>query len=457
MRLNRQKSRILIVDDNDQILDTLTSILHHDNYYVICAKSGDECLEILRNEEVDLIFLDLILPDCGGIDVLKKIMHYHPQQVVVMISGHGTIETAVNATRTGAYDFLEKPLEAQRVLLTAKNALERIFLEREKDILLEEARKRFKMIGISRAMKDIFKIIDRVAPLQSRILIKGESGTGKELVARAIHFNSVRSGAPFHSLNCAAIPETLIESELFGHVKGAFTGAVTNKKGVFSLSHQGTLFLDEIADLSLMAQAKVLRVIEEGEITPIGGEKEEKVDVRIICATNRHLEEMIDQGKFRDDLYHRINVVNIHIPPLRERQEDILPLAEYFAYEKCIENSIVPKKLHENAISILTQQEWKGNARELCNFIERLVIMTDGEIITGKEVLTALHLKEINEQPYVENDFKSARENFERIFILCKLMANDWKVAATAQLIGLERTHLYRKIKQLNIDEFRTL
>ncbi len=451
MKDAKNAPKILVIDDNQEILEVLTNILKFGGYNAYGALSGTEGLEKIINDEFDLVFLDLIMPKPDGMIVLKEILQKKPKTTVIMISGHGSIEVAVEATKIGAYDFLEKPLEAQRVLLTAKNALEKSHLLKEKYALLEENKKRFQMIGISPAMKSVFNMIDRVASSQSRILIEGESGTGKELVARAIHFNSQRVSASFYSMNCAAIPEDLIESELFGHVKGAFTSAISNKKGAFQLSHKGTLFLDEIGDLSLRAQAKVLRVIEEGEVIPLGGQEVEKVDVRIISATNRNLEDMIEAGFFREDLYHRINVVKIHILPLRERPADIPPLVEHFIKLKCVENNIVQKKISEGAMSLFASQEWKGNVRELCNFVERLIIMTDSNIITSKDVMATLHLREIKEEPYAINDFKRARENFERLFIINKLIANNWNVTSTAKLIGIERTHLHRKITKYNI------
>ncbi|MBD3288721.1 response regulator [candidate division KSB1 bacterium] len=451
MKESKNTAKILLIDDHKEILEVLTNILKFGGYDLVAVQSGTEGLKEIERDEFDLVFLDLIMPQPDGMTVLKEILKKKPETTVIMISGYGSIEVAVEATKIGAYDFLEKPLEAQRVLLTAKNALEKSFLIKEKYALLKENKKRFQMIGISQEMKRVFDMIDRVALSQTRILIQGESGTGKELVARAIHFNSMRASAPFHSLNCAAIPEELIESELFGHTKGAFTSAISSKKGAFQLSHQGTLLLDEIGDLSLRAQAKVLRVIEEGEVIPLGGQEVEKVDVRIISATNKKLELMIEEGLFREDLYHRINVVKIHIPPLRERPADIPPLVEHFIKQKCVENNILQKKISDGAMTLLASQDWKGNARELSNFVERLVIMSDSDIITSKDVMATLHLREIKEEPYTINNFKRARENFEKLFIINKLIANNWNVASTAKLIGLERTHLHRKIKKYNI------
>ena len=454
MKLNAHQDTILVVDDDQIILELMTEILNIGGYNVICAENGRAALEIIKNDSIDLLLLDLKMPDMDGMEVLKQVIKQNPDQLVIMISGHGSIENAVEATKNGAYDFLEKPMEAQRVLLTVKNALEKTSLIRVKHFLLEETRKRFKMVAVSPSMNQIFGLIDRIAPSNTRVLILGESGTGKELVARAIHLNSKRVSAPFYSLNCAAIPEELIESELFGHVKGAFTHAIADKKGAFSLAHNGTLFLDEIGDLSLRAQAKVLRVIEDGEIIPVGGQQVENVSVRIISATNHDLEDMIKANTFREDLYHRINVVTIKIQPLRERREDIGPLAQHFVREACNENNIVQKKLADDAIAILSNQKWKGNARELRNFMERLVVLSDSETIIGKTVLAVLQISDKNEAPFVINDLRVARENFEKLFITNKLIANNWNVSKTANIIGVERTHLYRKIKKYNIKEY---
>jgi len=454
MKSNHNFNTILVIDDDQIILELMTDILNFGGYHVICTDNGVAGLEKLKKENIDLVLLDLRMPGLDGIQVLKQIIKNNPNQLVIMISGHGSIENAVEATKNGAYDFLEKPMEAQRVLLTVKNALEKTLLVREKDFLLEETKSRYRMIGVSSQMKEIFNLIDRVAPSNTRILILGESGTGKELVARAIHLNSKRSSAPFYSLNCAAIPEELIESELFGHVKGAFTHAVSDKKGAFSLAHKGTLFLDEIGDLSLRAQAKVLRAIEDGEISPVGGQQVERVDVRIISATNHNLEKMINVEAFREDLFHRINVVTINIPPLRERPEDIGPLAQHFVKETCVENNIVQKKLSDDAIVLLSRQEWKGNARELRNFMERLMVLSDSKLINHETVITALQISNKHDEPFVINNLKKARENFERIFIINKLIANNWNVSKTSEIIGLERTHLYRKIKKYNIKAY---
>ncbi|MEE4310240.1 MAG: sigma-54 dependent transcriptional regulator [candidate division KSB1 bacterium] len=456
MKSSADNSTIMIVDDDEDLLQTMKAILELEEYNVIVIKTAEECMDELNSKEIDLVLLDLKLPGVDDFDVLNQIKNQHPGKQVVIITGYGTYEYAVTATKMGAYDFLSKPVEPERLLVTVKNALEQRLLIKEKIRSLEENRIRYRMVGESPALKNIYELIDRVADSNLRVVIQGDSGTGKELVARAIHFNSSRSGLPFHSLNCAAIPEDLIESELFGHLKGSFTNAFTDKKGAFAIADKSTLFLDEIADLSLRAQAKVLRAIETGEILPLGAEKAISVDVRIITATNKNLEEKIDSGEFREDLYHRINVVRIYIPPLCERPDDISPIAMHFIRQICEDNNVKLRRLTEEAISILKYQAWKGNARELKNVMERLIFLTDSELITGKSVLTVLHLHEFNYRQFAALDLKSARENFERLFITDKLIFYSWNVAATAEAIGVERTHLYRKMKHLNIKKDNT-
>jgi len=453
MKPLNHKPTILFIDDDIDVLESTSDVLNLAGYQVKSARSGKEGLDILKTEAVDLVLLDYRLPQRDGISVLKEMMKKNPDQLVIMISGVGSIENAVEATKNGAYDFLEKPLEPPRVLLTIKNALEKTSLISEKRALLEETKSRYKMIGVSESMQNIFNLIDRVAQSNVRVLIQGESGTGKELVARAIHFNSSRVSAPYQCLNCAAIPEELVESELFGHVRGAFTNAVADKKGAFLLANNGTLLLDEIGDLSLRAQAKVLRVIEQGEVNLVGGHQVENVDVRIISATHHNLEDMIKEGTFREDLFHRINGINIHIPPLSERPDDIISLAEHFISEICISNNIIQKKLTEDAMTLLQNQKWDGNARELRNVMERAIILSNTGNISSKTVLEALYIPDLKLEPYTTADLKTARENFEKIFIINKLSANNWNVAKTAKQIGVERTHLYRKIKKLNIQE----
>ncbi|MBN2010687.1 sigma-54-dependent Fis family transcriptional regulator [candidate division KSB1 bacterium] len=453
MEENKKNASILIIDDNPSVREMMEEIIRQEGYYVYGADKATEGLILLRNRSFDLVILDYVLPERSGMDVLKEIKHLNPEQLVIMISGYGSIEHAVRATKSGAYDFLEKPLEPERMLLTIRNALEKTSLIREKRALLKETQNQYRMIGVSTAMQRVFAMIDRVAKSNMRVLITGESGTGKELVARAIHFNSNRVSGPFHSLNCAAIPEELIESELFGHVRGAFTNAIANKKGAFLMADTGTLLLDEIGDLSLRAQAKVLRVIELGEVTLVGGDSVEQVDVRVIAATHRNLEEMYATGEFREDLFHRINVMTIHIPPLRERPEDIAHLAEHFLNESCVAGKVHPKEFSLDALALLRSQKWPGNSRELRNVVDRAMILAEGDIITGQTILAAIHITDLKVEPYAINDFRLARENFEKIFLINKLAANDWNVSKTALMIGLERTHLYRKMKRYKISE----
>ena len=333
------KKKILIVDDDEMMGDILGEILTCDGYQVKWVGNGNDALTALNESPIDIVLLDLRLPDMNGNQVLKKILEINPLTTVIMMSGHGTIQTAIEATRLGAYDWLEKPLEKNRVLLTVRNAIEKNNLLKERELLLSEAKECYKMVGTSPALQKIYSLIDRVAPTNATVLITGESGTGKELVARAIHINSNRASLPFIHVNCSAIPDTLIEGELFGHVRGTFTGAERTRKGKFQLADQGTLFLDEIGDLSLAAQAKILIAIETGNIATVGTEMSGKVDVRVICATNKNLDQKVAQGTFRDDLLNRINVIGINVPPLRERRDDILPLAYHFLETYCIQNN----------------------------------------------------------------------------------------------------------------------
>ncbi len=447
------KTQVLVIDDNPDIKDGLVDVLAVNGYEVQITHTGKEGLLLMEQHHFDLVLLDVRLPDQSGLEVLKQIKHKAPEKVVIMVSGYGSIENAVEATKNGAYDFLEKPLEPQRVLVTLRNALNSSYLMKEKRALLNETLNQYRMIGVSDAMQRVFDMIDRVAKSNMRVLIIGESGTGKELVARAIHFNSNRVTGPFFSLNCAAIPEELVESELFGHRRGAFTNAYQDKQGAFLLANGGTLLLDEIGDLSLRAQAKVLRVIEEGELALVGGHEVEKVDVRIIAATHRNLSEMIADNSFREDLFHRINVVSINIPPLRERPEDIQPMAEHFLHESCTENRLQTKTFSEDALALLRSQKWPGNARELKNVVDRAVILEEGPIVTGQTILAALHIADLHMEPFALNDFRKARENFEKIFIINKLAMNDWNVAKTGEVIGLDRTYLYRLMKKYSINE----
>ena len=443
---------ILIVDDDLYVRESLREILNDNGYAIEEAADGKTALDILAQRPIDLMLLDLDLPRVNGMDVLRKTAAEFPEIGVVIISGKGTIQSAVEATKLGAYDFLEKPLEAQRTLLIVRNAVEKLFLLRQRDRLVEEARERYKMVGTSHAMQEIYALIDKAAASQSKVLITGENGTGKEMIARAIHHNSSRASEPFIAVNCAAIPENLIESELFGHQKGAFTGACNSHRGKFEQANGGTLFLDEISDTSLMMQAKILRVLEDGMIERVGGEKPIPVNVRVVAATNRELEHEIKQGNFREDLYYRLNVITIELPPLRQRREDIPLLVNFFLEKLCREKRIPSKKLDRGAITLLIEHDWRGNVRELCNVIERLIVLSESETISASETKHAIkknisHLENSHSETLGE-----AREWFERDFILKTLISKDWKILETAAVLGIDRSHLWKKMKRYGIE-----
>jgi len=445
------KKKILIVDDDEMMGDILGEILTCEGYQVKWVGNGNDALTALNQTAMDIVLLDLRLPDINGNEVLKRILETNPLNTVIMMSGHGTIQTAIEATRLGAYDWLEKPLEKNRVLLTVRNAIEKSNLLKERELLLSEAKERYKMVGTSPSLQKIYSLIDKVAPTKATVLITGESGTGKELVARAIHINSTRASLPFIHMNCSAIPETLIEGELFGHVRGTFTGAERNRKGKFQLADQGTLFLDEIGDLSLAAQAKILIAIETGDIATVGTEMSGKVDVRVICATNKNLNHKIAEGTFRDDLLNRINVIEINIQPLKERPDDILPLAYHFLETFCTQNNIEKKRLTPDAEAIFLYHPWKGNVRELRNFIEKLVILVDEQEITASIVANLLSLPQLELDPSKTKTFKQAKESFEKNFITHSLMANDWNISKTAESLQIERSVFYKKLDKYGI------
>jgi two-component system, NtrC family, nitrogen regulation response regulator NtrX len=378
--------KILIIDDDPVMGDVVRDILAFHGYAVSYIGNGGDALQMVFNENFDVILLDLLLPGINGLEILRQIIERKPETQVVMMSGHGTIQTAVQATKMGAYDWLEKPLEKERLLLTVRHAVERNRLGHERDALIRDAKERYRMIGVSPAMQRVFHLIDRVAAKDATVLITGESGTGKDLVAHAIHQNSQRSAAPFVRMNCAAVPESLIESELFGHVRGAFTNAMNEKKGKFQAADGGTLFMDEIADLSISAQSKVLRAVETGEVAKVGSDKSEAVDIRLISASNKDLHAMVGAGTFREDLFHRINVIEIRMPPLRDRKEDIPPLAAHFLEEYSARYNIRRKQLMPDAEALLLMYDWKGNIRELRNLMEKLVVLVDTVQLGGRQV-----------------------------------------------------------------------
>lgn len=378
-------SKILVIDDERSIRNTLKDILEYEKYEVDLAEDGKKALEIVKNAEYDIVLCDIKMPGMDGIEVLEQLQQLTPDTPVVMISGHGNIDTAVESIKKGAYDFIEKPLDLNRLLITIRNAMDKSTLVNETKILKKKVSKKYEIIGESPAIKKVIEMADRVAPTDARVLITGANGTGKELVARRIHDQSNRSSGPFVEVNCAAIPSELIESELFGHEKGAFTSAVKQRKGKFEQATGGTLFLDEIGDMSLSAQAKVLRALQESVISRVGGDKHIKVDVRVVAATNKNISEEIDANRFREDLYHRLSVILIHVPGLNERLEDIPLLASYFINQICNEYGMPEKAITDDAIKELQKINWTGNIREFRNVIERLIILCDKQI-TGDDV-----------------------------------------------------------------------
>lgn len=449
-------ARILIVDDEDGIRRVLRQLLEYEGHDVQTAASGAEALELYPVFRPELTFLDVKMARLDGLEVLVRIREADPQAIIVMISGHGTIETAVEATRRGAYDFLEKPLDTDRILLTVRNALQQRGLAEENARLRDEVESRWEIVGRSHAIRALLERIEVVGPTEARVLITGENGTGKELVARAIHRISPRVNAPFIEVNCAAIPTELIESELFGHVKGSFTGAFADRTGKFELADGGTLFLDEIGDMSPAAQAKVLRVLQEGVVTRVGGESPIRVDVRVIAATNKDLEKEIEEGRFREDLYFRLNVVPIVVPPLRERREDIPMLVQHFV-DQAIEQQRLPKRVFtSDAIEILERMEWPGNVRELRNTVERLLILARSPEIDAADVQRLAgsppNLGALPADLLAAPTFAAFKESAERNYILTKLREYDWNVSETARAIEMPRSNLYKKIERYGLE-----
>jgi two-component system nitrogen regulation response regulator NtrX len=449
---------ILIVDDEKSIRESLTGILQDEGFTPTSVDNGEKAIEKISEDKPDLILLDIWMPGMDGLETLTKIRDIYPDQLVVMMSGHGTIETAVRATKLGAYDFIEKPLSLEKVLLCIQNAVKIGQLVEENRELKAKIGKENEMIGSSKLIRELKKQIKIAAPTSGWILITGENGTGKELVARSIHHNSRRHDKPFVEVNCAAIPEELIESELFGHEKGSFTGATTQRRGKFDQAHQGTLFLDEIGDMSLKTQAKVLRILQEHKFERVGGNKTIEVDVRVIAATNKDLEKEISAAQFREDLYYRLNVIPFHVPPLRERKSDIPLLATHFLEYFCSKESRETKNLDEDAMKAMQEYSWPGNVRELKNLIERLVIMSPGNTITrgqlpqsifGKQQMASTDYGSIT---LSADTYRSAKEEFEKEFLVQKLEENDWNISRTAEAIEIERSNLHRKIKSYGIE-----
>lgn len=448
---------ICLIDDEPAILNTLSSILEDEGYQVLVAKSGLEALKIVRSEAPDLIILDIWMPEMDGLETLKRLRAQFPNILVVMMSGHGSIETAVRATKLGAYDYLEKPLDLEKVTILVRNALHQRKLEEENLNLRIQVERRFELVGSSPAMERLREMIAMAAPANSRVLISGANGTGKELVARAIHLQSPRHNRSFVEINCAAIPETLIESELFGHEKGSFSGASSMKRGKFELADGGTLFLDEIGDMTLATQAKVLRALQEQQFTRVGGTKLINVQVRVIAASNKDLAEEIGKGSFREDLFYRLNVLPIVVPTLKERRDDIPELAQHFLRLHSEEQGMKPKEFSPQGMEALQRHDWPGNIRELRNLIERLLIMVPKPVIDGPDVDMFLQGRAPTGVPSLSggtnyDSLREARNAFEREVIARKLRENNWNVSKTADELKIERSHLHRKIKLLHVE-----
>ena len=455
---------ILIVDDEESILTSLTSILQDEGYEVTVAKDGAEALRIYTMEPPDLMLLDIWMPEMDGMETLRRVRELVPTAQVMMMSGHGSIETAVKAIKLGAYDYIEKPLSLENVTLRVKHALDQYRLEQENRTLRTTVQRKFELVGQSPVMQQLRRLIETAGPTNSRVLIGGENGTGKELVARAIHQHSARASRPFVAVNCAAIPETLIESELFGHEKGSFTGATSMKRGQFEQADSGTLFLDEIADMSLSTQAKVLRALQEQQFTRVGGTKLLKVDVRVLAASNKDLIKEIEKGTFREDLFYRLNVVPIIVPPLRERREDIPLLIRHFMKVHAEEQGLRMKEVSPEAMAVFQQYEWPGNIRELRNLIERLMIMAPGPVIDPAQAGLSLQARPVSSasQPVASagnpllaqsyDSLRDARNAFEKEYIARKLREHHWNISRTAEDLKIERSHLHRKIKLLDVE-----
>ena len=451
--------RVLVVDDERSIRESLQMILEYEKYAVSLASAGSEALALLEKGEFPVVLLDIKMPGRDGLEILEEVKTRSPGTEVIMISGHGAVQTAIEAAKKGAFDFVEKPLDREKILITIRNAFERVSLAAENRRLALEVERRAVILGESETMMEILSTVDRVAPTNARVLVMGENGTGKELVARRLHLLSPRRKGPFVDVNCAAIPKELIESELFGHEKGAFTGADKARTGKFERASGGTLFLDEVGDMDLGAQAKVLRVLEENVIVRVGGNESIPVDVRVIAATNKDLPAEVKADRFREDLYYRLNVVPIVVPPLRERRSDVSLLVRHFLVESCRANGIPPKKISEKAVAALTRREWPGNVRQLRNFVERLAILATGTAIEERDVLD---LKEAGDaRPSGEAasadlfagcaSFAEFQDRAEKEFLARKLRENEWNVARTAESLKMQRSNLYKKIEKYGL------
>ena len=448
-------NKILIIDDEKEICESIKMILEYEGYEANYSTSAVEGLKIAEGNPPLCLLLDIQMPEMSGFEVLKRVKESAPSLSVIIISAHGSVENAIKATRLGAFDFIEKPIDRDKLLISVRNAVEQVKLLTENIEIKKTLEGSAEILGQSKQIKSILELIDKVAPLDTRVLITGENGTGKELVARAIYKRSQRKDKPFIEVNCAAIPNELIESELFGHEKGSFTGAVTQRIGKFELAHKGTIFLDEVGDMSPQAQAKVLRAIEDGKIERVGGGKKIDVDVRIISATNKELTDEIEKEKFREDLYHRLNVIPINVPPLRERKDDIPILVESFSKEITTRHKKPPVKFQEDAIKLLQEMNWSGNVRELKNIIERIIIIIDKREIVRTDIEFLLKPGQVTMDDIIDesNSFQEFKEKAERAFILKQLNENGWNISKTAELLDIQRSHLYNKMKKYGIEK----
>ena len=446
--------KILAIDDDKSFLEAIKNFLQYKKYDITCVASPFQAIDLLNTTEFDCILSDVKMPGMDGLELLQKIQRLHPLTPVIMISGQSTISIAVDAIQQGAYDFIEKTSDSNRILITIEKAIEKRNWTIEKQNLLFEISEKYEMIGNSRQMQQVFNPINMVAPTDAKVLILGETGTGKELVAQALHHKSKRSGKKMIPVNCASIPETLLESELFGHKKGSFTGALTDKIGKFQMADGGTIFLDEIGDLPLSLQAKLLRVLEDNEIEIIGESHPLKVDIRIIAATNKNLEEMIENGQFREDLYHRLNVISIRIPSLNERRDDIPLLANYFLHKNAKTYNKQLIDFSQQAIQELKNYNWQGNIRQLKNVIEKISIFANGKTIQTSDVYYAM---EMDHKQFSEfgtpTTLKEETGRFEKEYIYRVLLQNEWKLQQTADLLGIERTTLFRKMQNYEIEK----
>ena len=446
---------VLIIDDEIEICKSIGIILEYEGYIVNSFTSSIQGLKFFEENNIACLLLDIQMPEMNGFEVLKKVKQLNPSISVIIISAHGSIENAIKATRLGAFDFIEKPIDREKLLISVRNAVEQSKLLNENIEIKKSLEAEGEILGQSKAIKNILELIEKVAPLDTRILISGENGTGKELVAKAIHKKSERRDKPFIEVNCAAIPNELIESELFGHEKGSFTGAVSQRIGKFELANKGTIFLDEIGDMSHQAQAKVLRAIEDGKIERVGGGKKIDVDVRIIAATNKNLSEEIEKENFREDLYHRLNVIPINIPPLKDRKDDIPILVEHFSKDITTKHKKAPVKFLDDAIKLLKENNWSGNVRELKNIIERIIIIVDKKEINRKDIefLFKPGKESVDDIIDGSNSFQEFKEKAERAFIVKQLNENNWNISKTAELMDIQRSHLYNKMKKYEIEK----